>query len=135
MEAIQSTKGADVWIEETKRAYDVSVSEIVATGGAKRFHFDVDKLEAAVFHLMMVIEPLEPDTVLGLAAVFLILVVKRFKLKLASVLQFGENFLRGGDLKPNCAALQMMLQHDYESQVTRYDTIKLSKAINVNQHI
>lgn len=131
MEAIKTSRTADVWIEESSRPYSLSVSELIEADNARRFTVNVDAVERCVAKLMMAIDLESPDTVLTASTILFIMVVRNFQLKLASVLQFAENFLRGGDLKPICASLQIMLRDDYDKHVTRYETIKLSKPVNV----
>lgn len=130
MDALRTSRSSDVWIEESNRPYNLSIQELVSAGGLRKYNINVNKVESCVSRLMLAIEAFEPDTVLAAASILFIMVVRKFQLRLGSALQFGENFLTGGDPKPICAALQMMLRDDYEHHVTRYEKVKLSKAVN-----
>ncbi len=130
MDALRTSRSGDVWIEESNRPYNLSVQELVQAGGLRKYSINVYQVEECIARLMLAIEAFEPDTVLTAASILFIMVVRKFQVRLGSVLQFAENFLVGGDPKPHCAALQMMLRDDYEHHVTRYEKVKLTKAVN-----
>lgn len=124
---------SELWIEESTRPYSLSVSEFTQTGALKRFTIDRDQVETCVSRLMLAIDGFPPDTLLAASGILFVSVVRRFNLRLPSVLQFVENFLASGERKPICAVLQKMLSDDYESTVSRYETVKLSRPVRVTK--
>lgn len=125
----------DVWIEETTRPYDVSITELVGVGGLRRYHVVTSQVESAVFKMMLAIESISSDTLILVASVLFIMVCRKFNLRTNSVLQFGENYLRSGELKPSSLALANMLAANYVHHVTRHDRVKLGRPVNVSQVI
>lgn len=130
MESAIVKRSADVWIEESARPYNLSIQEVVDAGALRRFNIKHEAVENTIAKIMLALSGEDPDTILGAVSIVFVMMVWRFRLKIASVLQFAENFLSGGDKKPTCWALRQMLHDDYENIITRYESVKLSRAVN-----
>lgn len=132
-DALRAHKSEDVWIEESSKPYYLSISEMVESGSARRYTIKHQRVEDAIARIMLALDMDDPDTVMAATAIVFVTLVRQFKLRIFSLIQFAENFLNGGDKKPTCWALRQWLHDDFERFVTRYDTVKLSKAVNATR--
>lgn len=133
LSAERVNRRADHWIEETVRPYYLSVQEMVDSGSARQYNIDPAQIEACVFDVMLVLDKYAPDTMLAAISVLFISVVRSFGARLASLIQLGESYYCGDDHKPSTTALKWMLDDHFERTVSRYDTVKLSKPVNVTE--
>ncbi len=134
MEAARVGVDADVWIEESNRPYELNVNELADAGLKRRFHVNRQDVEMCIERLAIAIDMTKPDTVMVAVSILFLMMVWEWNLKVGSVLQFANNFLnRPANLLKRCHGLRTHLRDNYERTVTRYDTVKLSTAINATE--
>lgn len=124
---------ADVWVDRSSRINNVSIQSLTSRAGYTKFGIDHNEVEEAVADLVTFVDKYSTDVIVAVSSIFVLLVARRFRLRIPSMLQFAENYLVSGDKKPCTAALMMLLRNYYGDEVVREEEVQLSEAYNVTE--
>lgn len=123
----------DYFIEETTKPYQVSVASLTEPGALRKFGVFQPDVEEAIFRILNVLDSFTPDVVVLASSILSLFVAREFQLRIPSMLQTAEQYLNSGETKAGSQALLMTLRLDFQKIVNRYETVRLSKAVNVSE--
>lgn len=123
-----------VYIDSTKRAYQVAVNHVLAEeDGYHTFGINHQEVNACVVRLMGAMQTAPADVAIAAVAVVLLMMVERWSLSIGSLFRFTDAFLYGTrDDKTAIVALQRFLAMMYKEHVTRTEQVKFKNSVRIS---